>query len=54
MNYPIEFKHLSSLHNKELQIADLVAWSYFQSREHDDNEFILLLKNKTVKKVFED
>lgn len=45
---------MSSQHNKELQIADLIAWSYFQSSERNNDEFINLLKNKTVKKVFED
>lgn len=52
--YPIKFSHLSSLHNKELQIADLIAWSFFQDKEHNNDEFINIIKNKTVKDVFED
>ncbi len=52
--YSIDFHHLSSLHNKELQIVDLIAWSFFQSKEYDDEEFIKLIKNATVKEVFED
>lgn len=52
--YPIEFSHLSSLHNKELQIADLIAWSFFQSVEYNDEEFKKLIKNMTIKEVFED
>ncbi|AMD16946.1 hypothetical protein TL18_02255 [Methanobrevibacter sp. YE315] len=53
-NYPIEVSHLSSLHNKELQIADLIAWSYFQSIEHNDFDFIKLIKNKIIKEAFKD
>lgn len=52
--FPIKFSHLSSLHNKELQIADLIAWSFFQYMEHNNDEFVKIIKNKTVKEVFED
>ena len=54
MNFPIEFRHLSSLHNKELQIVDLISWSFLQSIEYNNDEFIKLIKNKTIKDVFED
>ena len=53
-HYPISFSHLSSLHYKELQIADLIAWSFFQYKEHNDKSFVNLIKNKIIKEAFED
>lgn len=41
-----------SIKEKGLQIADLIAWSIFQSLEHDDFEFLDLIKNKNVDEVF--
>lgn len=53
-NYPVSIRHEDSKKQKGLQIADLVSWSAYQSIEHRNDEFINLIKNKTIKKVFED
>ena len=53
-NYPINIKHANSIHYTGLQIADLVSWSIFQSVERNNNEFINLIENKTIKKVYEE
>ena len=50
-NHPIIIKHLSSTHNKGLQIADLIAWSFFQKVEHENEEFVNIIKNKNVKEL---
>jgi hypothetical protein len=44
--------HANSIKENGLQIADLIAWSIFQSQEHDDFEFIDLIKNKNIDEVF--
>jgi hypothetical protein len=51
-NHFININHVNSIKEKGLQIADLIAWSIFQSKEHDDFEFIELIKNKNVDEVF--
>ena len=53
-NYPIIIKHGNSINYNGLQIVDLISWSIFQSVEHKNFEFINLIENKTVKKVFEE
>ena len=50
-NHPIIIKHLSSTHNKGLQVADLIAWSFFQKVEHGNDEFVNIMKNKNVKEL---
>lgn len=53
-NHPVTIKHEDSKREKGLQIADLLSWSAYQSIEHENDEFIKLITNKTIKKVFED
>ncbi|MBQ6443260.1 MAG: DUF3800 domain-containing protein [Methanosphaera sp.] len=53
-NYPVEIKHANSIHYQGLQIADLIAWSIFQCAERNNNEFISLIDNKTIKLVYEE
>ena len=48
----INITHANSIKKKGLQIADIIAWSIFQSLEHDNFEFIDLIKNKNVIEVF--
>ena len=52
--YPINISHVNSFSYKGIQIADLISWSIFQSVEYENTEFIELIKNKNIKKVFED
>lgn len=49
--FPVEINHVDSKNYKGLQLADLIAWSAFQSVENENMEFIDLLKNKVIKKV---
>ena len=49
--FPVEIDHVDSKNYKGLQLADLIAWSAFQSVENENMEFIDLLKNKVIKKV---
>ena len=51
-NFLININHFNSLNYKGLQIADLIAWSIFQSLEHDNSEFIDLINNKNIFEVF--
>ena len=53
-NYPIKLNHANSMNFKGLQIADLISWATFQSVENNNSEFIDLLENKKIKRVFED
>jgi len=46
--------HVNSIHYKGLQIIDLITWSIFQYYENKDVDYINLIKNKTIKTVFED
>lgn len=50
----VDIKHEDSVNHKGLQIIDIIAWSVFQCMEHGNSEFIDLLDNLIVKKVFED
>ena len=52
--YPIDIKHVNSIHYKGLQIVDLIAWSVFQKYEHENDEFIKLLDDISIKLVFEE
>ena len=42
----------NSIKEKGVQIADLLVWSIFQSLEHNNSDFIDLIKNKNVIEVF--
>lgn len=53
-NISIEINHVNSINYKGLQIADLISWSIYQYFEHENDEFMKLIKNKLLKKVFED
>ncbi|WP_407393837.1 DUF3800 domain-containing protein [Methanobrevibacter sp.] len=50
--YLVNIIHANSIKERGLQIADLIAWSVFQSREHENSEFIDLIKNKNIFEVF--
>ena len=52
--YPVEIKHVNSVNYKGLQVADLISWSTFQSVERNNNEFIEIVENKSVKIICED
>ena len=52
--YPININHVNSFSYKGIQVADLISWSIFQSFEYENIEFVELIKNKNIKKVFED
>ena len=51
-NHFIDITHANSIKEKGLQIVDIIAWSIFQSLEHDDSQFIDLIKNKNIDEVF--
>ena len=53
-NYLVSIEHEDSSKHKGLQIVDLISWSAYQSIEHENYEFINMLENITIKKVFED
>jgi hypothetical protein len=50
---PIIMEHANSIHYKGLQMADLISWSTFQNFEYENNEFLDIIKNKTIKLVYE-
>lgn len=50
---PIKIEHADSMHYKGLQMADLISWSTFQNFEHENSEFLDMIKNKEVKLVYE-
>lgn len=50
--YMVNISHVDSFKYKGLQVADLIAWSVFQSLEHDNSEFIDMINNKKVFEVF--
>ena len=52
--YPVEIKHVNSVNYKGLQVADLISWSTFPSVERNNNEFIEIVENKSVKIICED
>lgn len=51
-NQPITIEHANSMNYKGLQIADLVSWSTFQNFENQNDEFLNLIKNKTIKEAY--
>lgn len=53
-NYPIVINNVNSFSFKGIQIADLLSWSAFQCVEYKNSEYLSLIKNKTIKRVFED
>ena len=53
-NYSVDIKHTNSIHYNGLQMADIIAWSIFQSVERNNTEFIDLIQNKCIKRVFEE
>ena len=53
-NCPITIEHDDSVNHKGLQIADVISWSVYQSIERENDDYIELIKNITVKRVFED
>ena len=46
--------HEDSVKHKGLQIVDIISWSVYKSFEDENDEFINLIKNISVKRVFED
>ena len=50
----VDIKHANSIHYNGLQMADIIAWSIFQSVERNNSEFIDLIQNKSIKRVFEE
>ncbi|MBQ2635919.1 MAG: DUF3800 domain-containing protein, partial [Methanobrevibacter sp.] len=53
-NHSVDIKHANSIHYNGLQMADIIAWSIFQSVERDNWEFIDLIQNKSIKRVYEE
>lgn len=53
-NHSVDIKHANSIHYNGLQMADIVAWSIFQSVERNNSEFIDLIQNKSIKRVYEE
>ena len=53
-NYSVDIKHTNSIHYNGLQMADIIAWSIFQSVERNNSEFIDLIQNKCIKRVYEE
>ena len=53
-NHSIFIKHVDSRKYKGIQIADLMSWSVYQYFENNDDEYVNLIKNYNLKKVFED
>lgn len=53
-NYPITIKQVDSLKYKGVQIADLISWSEYQNIENNNEEYIKLVKNKIIQRVYED
>jgi hypothetical protein len=52
--YPVEINHVNSVDYKGLQVADLISWSTYQAFENENNEFINIVENKSVKIICED
>lgn len=53
-NHLLKISHENSVNQKGLQVIDVIVWSAFQNLERDNKEFISLIKNKSVKRIFED
>ena len=52
--FSVKMYHVNSRNYKGIQIADSIAWSVFQSVERNNPEFIDLIKNIHIKRVYED
>lgn len=50
-NHQINIIHQNQ---KGLQVIDVIVWATFQYMEHNNSEFIDLIENKKIKKVFKD
>ena len=50
----MSLKHVDSANFKGLQVVDLISWAVFKNFEKNNNEFSKLIKNKNLKRVFED
>ncbi|MDL2246972.1 DUF3800 domain-containing protein, partial [Methanobrevibacter sp. OttesenSCG-928-K11] len=50
-NVSINVFHSYSQNFKGLQIVDCVCWAYFQKYEHKNDEYINLLKLKSICKI---
>lgn len=53
-DYSITLKHEDSIKHKGLQIADLISWSTYRSIEYGNDEYLDLIKNISIKRVYED
>lgn len=53
-NHQINIIHQNSINQKGLQVIDVIVWAAFQYMEHNNREFIDLIENKKIKKVFKD
>ncbi len=53
-NHQINIIHQNSINQKGLQVIDVIVWVAFQYMEHNNSEFIDLIENKKIKKVFKD
>ena len=50
----VNISHSNSVNFKGLQVIDLIVWSVFQSVEHENKEFVDIIDNKVIKRIFED
>lgn len=53
-DFSVKINHANSVNYKGLQVIDLIVWSVFQSVENNNNEFVVLIENKNIKRVYED
>lgn len=53
-NHSVEINHSNSINYKGLQVIDVIVWSVFKSVEEDNSEFIDLINNVHIKRLFED
>ena len=51
-NHPVSIIHGDSINYKGLQIADIIAWSIFKSREHKNSKYLDLIKNRKIFEVY--
>ena len=52
--FHVKINHVNSVNYKGLQVIDLIVWSVFQSVEKNNNEFVALIENKNIKRIYED
>ena len=53
-DWPVNVNHVNSVSYNGLQVIDLIVWSVFQSVENDNCEFVEIIDNVIIKRVFED